>query len=355
MSGAPFLEVRDLHKHFPTGKRDLFGKSTGSLRAVDGVSFELERGESLGLVGESGCGKSTTARTIIGLQAATSGSVKLDGVELTGLSRRGWMPYRRRIQMIFQDPYASLDPRQTIGSILAEPLAIHGLGKPKDRRVRALALLDAVGLHARHLNRYPHEFSGGQRQRIGIARALALEPELIICDEPVSALDVSIQAQVINLLRDLQERFGLAYLFIAHDLAVVRHICRRVAVMYLGRVVEIADRDDLYGAPRHPYTQALLSAVPEPDPIREQSRERIVLEGDVPSPSDPPSGCTFHPRCRERERVDGDRCRTEAPQLVASQPANRRVACFLEAPAPAEAAADAPVDSSADSSARPRP
>ena len=315
MSGVPFLEVADLAKHFPVGRSPILGRPTGALKAVDGVSFRLERGETLGLVGESGCGKSTVARTVLGLHRATSGSVRLDGHELTGLSRREWIPYRRRMQMIFQDPYASLDPRQTVSSILEEPLRIHLSLRRRERKLRAMALLDAVGLNPRHVNRYPHEFSGGQRQRIGIARALALEPELIICDEPVSALDVSIQAQVVNLLRELQERFSLTYLFIAHDLAVVRHLCRRVAVMYLGRIVEIATRDELFGAPQHPYTQALLSAVPEPDPVIEAQRKRIVLEGDVPTPVSPPSGCTFHPRCFARERVAGDRCRLEVPRL----------------------------------------
>ncbi|MEQ8765678.1 MAG: ATP-binding cassette domain-containing protein [Planctomycetota bacterium] len=307
------LVVRDLCKHFRV--RGGGPADARVVRAVDGVSFELRRGESLGLVGESGCGKSTTARTIIGLLSATSGSVTLDGRELTTLGRREWLPYRQRIQMIFQDPYASLDPRQTVSSILCEPLTIHKIGKPRDRRLRALALLEAVGLNPRHINRYPHEFSGGQRQRIGVARALALEPEIIICDEPVSALDVSIQAQIINLLESLQSRFGLTYLFIAHDLAVVRHLCNRIAVMYLGRIVETADRARLFASPQHPYTQALLSAIPEPDPVKESTRRRIVLEGDVPSPLTPPPGCPFHPRCRERDRVEDDRCRTEVPPL----------------------------------------
>ena len=312
---SALLEVTDLAKHFIVGTRGLFGGSAQVLRAVDGVSFSLERGETLGLVGESGCGKSTAARTLIGLYEATAGSVRFDGVELTGLRGRARAPYRRRMQMIFQDPYASLDPRQTVASTLMEPQVIHRLGKPRTRRLRSMALLDAVGLDPRHLYRYPHEFSGGQRQRIGIARALALEPELIVCDEPVSALDVSIQAQIVNLLRDLQERFGLAYLFIAHDLAVVRHISHRVAVMYLGRVVEVADRDTLFTHPRHPYTQALLSAIPCADPLVERTRERIVLEGDVPSPLNPPSGCAFHPRCFARESVPDNRCAREAPTL----------------------------------------
>ena len=333
----PLLEVRGLTKRFPVGGRSLLGKPRGWLEAVRDVSFDLERGRSLGLVGESGCGKSTTARTIIGLHRATAGSVRLDGEELTGLTRRGWLPYRRRVQMVFQDPYASLDPRQTVASILAEPLAIHGLAKPRDRKLRALALLEAVGLNPRHVNRYPHEFSGGQRQRIGVARALALEPDLLICDEPVSALDVSIQAQILNLLKELQERFGLAYLFIAHDLAVVRHLCDEVCVMYLGRVVERASRDDLFRDPRHPYTRALLSAVPLADPEAEAERRRIVLEGDVPSPTNPPTGCAFHPRCPDRERVPGDLCRAECPSLRAR--ADGRVhACHLEAPAGAAAA-----------------
>jgi oligopeptide transport system ATP-binding protein len=297
---------------------------------VDGVSFRLERGECLGLVGESGCGKSTVARTVVGLHPATSGSIRLGGEELVGLHPQAWMPHRRRVQMIFQDPYASLDPRQTVGAILTEPLAIHRLMKPRERRLHALRLLEAVGLNPRHVGRYPHEFSGGQRQRIGIARALALEPELIVCDEPVSALDVSIQAQIVNLLVELKERFDLAFLFIAHDLAVVRHISDRVAVMYLGRVVEEAPRDELFEAPRHPYTRALLSAVPLPDPLAERRRERIVLHGDVPSPLAPPPGCAFEPRCPERDAVPGGRCGREAPPLVESGE-RRRLACWLEA------------------------
>ncbi|MCA8980346.1 MAG: ATP-binding cassette domain-containing protein [Planctomycetes bacterium] len=326
---APLLAVEKLTKRFPVGGRSLLGAPRGWLEAVSEVSFTLERGQSLGLVGESGCGKSTTARTIIGLHHATSGSVKLDGVELTGLSRKAWLPHRRRVQMIFQDPYASLDPRQTVASILAEPLAIHGLAKPRERKLRALALLDAVGLNPRHVNRYPHEFSGGQRQRIGIARALALEPDILICDEPVSALDVSIQAQIINLLKDLQDRFELAYLFIAHDLAVVRHLCDEVCVMYLGRVVERASRTDLFDAPRHPYTRALLSAVPPAYPELEAERRRIVLEGDVPSPTKPPTGCAFHPRCPDRDRVPGNRCAAERPEL-APRADGRVHACWLE-------------------------
>ncbi len=312
---APLLAVRDLVKRFPLGRAGLLGRPRHWVHAVEGVSFELERGQTLGLVGESGCGKSTVARAILGLHPPTSGSVRLDGVELVGLSRRAWLPHRRRMQMIFQDPYGSLDPRQTVGSILAEPLTIHRIGKPRERRLRAMALLDVVGLDPRFVQRYPHEFSGGQRQRIGIARALALEPELLACDEPVSALDVSIQAQIVNLLKELRERFGLALIFIAHDLAVVRHLCERVAVMYLGRIVELAPRDALFAAPAHPYTRALLSAVPIPDPTRERARRRIVLEGDVPSPTAPPSGCAFHPRCPERAQVPGERCSRERPEL----------------------------------------
>ena len=335
---APLLEVTDLHKHFPVGERTLMGAPKSWLHAVDGVSFRLEPGQSLGLVGESGCGKSTTARAIVGLHKPTSGSVRVNGVDIAGLSRRRMKPFRRQMQMIFQDPYASLDPRQTVGSILMEPLKIHHTVRAGKRRLRALALLDAVGLNPRHINRYPHEFSGGQRQRIGIARALALEPDLIICDEPVSALDVSIQAQVLNLLKDLQEQMGLAYLFIAHDLAVVRHLCQRVAVMYLGRVVEIADRDELYTAPKHPYTRALLSAIPLPDPLKERSRQRIVLEGDVPSPMNPPSGCSFHPRCIERHDLPADLCSTERPGLAVLQGSGRReCACHLNTLRPATA------------------
>ncbi len=329
MSSEPLLRVRNLHKHFPAPGQA--GKTQQVVRAVDGVSLDVERGQTLGLVGESGCGKSTLARTLVGLQPATSGSIRFDGIELAGLSARAWRPLRRRIQMIFQDPFASLDPRQTVGSILAEPLAIHRIVRgPRARRLRAMALLEEVGLDPRHVRRYPHEFSGGQRQRIGIARALALQPELILCDEPVSALDVSIQAQVINLLQDLQERFGLTYLFIAHDLAVVRHLCPRVAVMYLGSVVEVAERDALFSNPRHPYTQALLSAIPVPDPAVERTRKRIVLTGDVPSPMDVPSGCRFHPRCPKADQV-GLQCSTEAPELRAEPGHDMRVrACHWE-------------------------
>ncbi|MFT7668480.1 MAG: oligopeptide/dipeptide ABC transporter ATP-binding protein [Planctomycetota bacterium] len=331
MSPAPLLEVKDLHKHFPTGDTNILGKRKQLLRAVDGVSFNLEAGQCLGLVGESGCGKSTVARAVVGLHPATSGSIKLNGAELSGLSARQWLPHRRKIQMIFQDPYASLDPRQTVASILTEPGKIHKIGKPRTRKLQAMGLLEAVGLNPRHINRYPHEFSGGQRQRIGIARALALEPDILICDEPVSALDVSIQAQIINLLNELKERFSLAYLFIAHDLAVVRHISDTVAVMYLGRMVELAPCAELFQTPQHPYTRALLSAVPVPDPELERSRQRIVLSGDVPSPLNPPPGCAFEPRCPQRDEVPGNRCSSQAPEFkVLATDSRRHCACFLE-------------------------
>ncbi len=299
------LEIRDLSVHFPI-RRGLFRRQVGAVRAVDGVSFDVRPGETLGLVGESGCGKSTTARAALCLVDATSGSVSFRGTRLTGLKRRALRKHRRALQMVFQDPYASLNPRMPVGRIVAEPLEVHGL---PDRRARVGELLDLVGLPPDAVERYPHEFSGGQRQRIGIARALATSPEFVACDEPVSALDVSIQAQVINLLRDLQERLGLTYLFIAHDLAVVRMISTRVAVMYLGKIVEIADRDELFANPRHPYTRALLSAVPIANPRRERARERIVLIGDPPSPARPPAGCRFHTRCP----LATDRCRAEEP------------------------------------------
>lgn len=324
---SALLEVRALEKRFSAPNRALFAHGRRSVVAVADVSFELERGAALGLVGESGSGKSTTARMIAGLVRPTSGSIRIDGVELARANERAWRPFRARVQMVFQDPYASLDPRRTIGATIVEPMLVHALGKPRDRRLRMLALLEAVGLAPEHAGRYPHEFSGGQRQRVGIARALALEPELLVLDEPVSALDVSIQAGIVNLFRDLRERFGLAYLFIAHDLAVVQSLCERVAVMYLGRIVEIGPREGVFGAPRHPYTRALLSAVPVPDPAVERARERIVLRGDPPSPSSPPGGCPFHPRCAEREGVDGDRCRLVRPLLRAEVHA---AACHLE-------------------------
>jgi len=326
------LEVRNLTVRFPIRGRGFFAKSRGALHAVEDVSFTLERGQALGLVGESGSGKSTTARAIVGLTRPTSGSVKLDGVELSTLSDRERRPFRRRVQMVFQDPTGSLDPRLTIGAIVAEPLAIQGVGTRRERRTRAASLLESVGLDAAALERYPHEFSGGQRQRIGIARALALEPELLVLDEPVSALDVSVQASVVNLLQDLRDRLGLSYLFIAHDLAVVRHVCERVAVMYLGRIVEEATREELFANPRHPYTQALLSAVPVPDPVVERSRSRIVLAGDPPSPAHPPTGCAFHPRCPARHGVPDKSCASIVPGLLSRKPTGSTVACHLEHP-----------------------
>jgi oligopeptide transport system ATP-binding protein len=296
------LQVVDLKKHFPITQGIVFQREVGSVKAVDGISFDVRRGETLGLVGESGCGKSTTGRVILQLHRATSGQVfftAADGEthELTATKGEQLRRMRRKMQMIFQDPYASLNPRMTVGDIVGEPLIIHGVARGKEVEERVEQLLQVVGLNPLFSIRYPHEFSGGQRQRIGVARALALQPEFIVCDEPISALDVSIQAQVVNLLEDLQAQFNLTYLFIAHDLSMVRHISNRVAVMYLGVIVELASRDDLYGNPLHPYTQALLSAVPVPDPVVEEKRQRIILQGDVPSPVNPPSGCRFHTRC----------------------------------------------------------
>lgn len=291
------LEVKNLKKYFPV-KKGLFGGETIYTKAVDDVSFYIRKGETLGLVGESGCGKSTTGRSIIRLYNPTAGEVIFDGAEIGMMSERELHPFRKRIQMIFQDPYASLNSRMTVGDIIGEPLDIHGLASGKERLEIIHDLLHRVGLNPDHAMRYPHEFSGGQRQRIGIARALAVRPEFIICDEPISALDVSIQAQVVNMLEDLQSELGLTYLFIAHDLSMVRHISDRVGVMYLGKIVEIADSEELYEHPAHPYTQALLSSIPIPDPDVSRSKQRVILEGDVPSPMNPPSGCRFRTRCQ---------------------------------------------------------
>jgi oligopeptide transport system ATP-binding protein len=318
------LEVQDLVKHYPVGG-GMFSKVGGVVRAVDGVSLSIARGETLGLVGESGCGKTTTGRCILQLERPTSGRILFEGVDLAALDGAALRAVRRRIQVIFQDPYSSLNPRMTIGQILAEPLEVHGIvPEAKARADRVRELLSQVGLLAQHARRYPHQLSGGQRQRVGIARALAMEPKLIVCDEPVSALDVSIQAQIINLLEDLQARYGLTYLFIAHDLSVVRHISDRIAVMYLGKIAEIARRGPLYEDPLHPYTRALLSAVPIPDPKLEAQREHTVLRGEVPSPLRPPPGCVFHPRCPIAE----ERCSAEIPALREIRAAHS-AACHL--------------------------
>ena len=296
-NGTPLLEVSDLTKHFPITGGLLFNRQIGAVQAVDNVSFSIEQGETLGLVGESGCGKSTLARTILQLLNPTSGSVRFEGQEITNLSRKQLRPLRREMQMIFQDPYASLNPRKRIGEIVGMPMKLHGIADGDDVNRQVKELMDRVGLAPEHINRFPHEFSGGQRQRIGIARALALKPKLIIADEPVSALDVSIQAQIINLLEDLQNEFNLTYVFVAHDLGVVRHVADRVAVMYLGKIVEIGNADDVYANPVHPYTEALLSAVPIPDPNSNIDPTEQILEGDVPSPANPPAACRFHTRC----------------------------------------------------------
>jgi oligopeptide transport system ATP-binding protein len=321
----PLLDVSNLRMHFPITRGIIFQRQVGAIKAVDGVDFTLFKGETLGLVGESGCGKSTTGRAILQLYRPTEGKVVFEGVDITQSKGEDLRKMRRRMQMIFQDPYASLNPRMTVGSIIGEPLEVHNIGSnKKERQERVQELLKTVGLNPYFVNRYPHEFSGGQRQRIGVARALAVNPAFIVCDEPISALDVSIQAQIINLLEDLQQELGLTYLFIAHDLSVVRHISDRIAVMYLGKLVELADRDELYEDPMHPYTQALLSAVPIPDPQIENKRQRMILEGDVPSPANPPKGCNFNTRC---PRVM-DICRTEDPPFKEYKP-NHFAACYL--------------------------
>ncbi len=326
---GPLLSARDLRMWFPITEGLILERHVGDVRAVDGIDFEVDRGETLGLVGESGCGKSTTGRAVLRLYRPTGGTVTFDGQDITTLEGEGLRRIRRRLQMIFQDPYASLNPRQTVGGIVGEPLLVHGLGDRAQRHERVAELLDVVGLNPNFLNRYPHEFSGGQRQRIGVARALAVEPDLIVADEPISALDVSIQAQIINLLERLQDRLGLTYLFIAHDLSVVRHISDRIAVMYLGRIVEIARSSELTRTPLHPYAVALLSAIPIPDPVVESRRRRIILKGAVPSPANPPSGCRFHTRCWLRDRLGNPKeCETIDPEFREIAPGHR-VACHF--------------------------
>ncbi len=322
---SELLQVEGLTKHFPVTSGIFFKKEVGAVKAVDGVDFSVRSGETLGIVGESGCGKSTLARCVMRLLEPTAGKIIFDGQDISRLSRSEMRPVRREMMMIFQDPYASLNARKRVGFIVAEPLEVHGIGTEAEQKRRVQELLEVVGLNPEHYNRFPHEFSGGQRQRIGIARALTVNPKLIVCDEPVSALDVSVQAQVLNLLKDLQREFGLTYVFIAHDLNVVRHISDRVMVMYLGKAAEVGSGEELYLTPRHPYTGALLSAVPIPNPALGRKRQQIVLEGDVPSPINPPSGCRFHPRCPRS--VDG-RCDTDEPTLAA-QSGTHEFACHF--------------------------
>ncbi len=331
-ASEPLLQVRGLTKHFQGGRAGLFGRRGNPVRAVDGLDFEVKAGETLGLVGESGSGKSTTGRLVARLTDLTAGEIRFDGRDIGHIGMRKLRPFRREIQMIFQDPYSSLNPRHTIGTIVGAPYRIQHRKTEHGIKAEVQGLMERVGLNPEHYNRYPHEFSGGQRQRIGIARALALRPKLIVCDEPVSALDVSVQAQVVNLLEDIQAEFGLAYIFIAHDLSVVRHISDRVAVMYLGKLMEVADRDTLYAEPLHPYTHALMSAVPIPDPRKEQARERILLTGDLPNPADPPSGCVFHTRCqRFRDELDDtqrEKCMTVVPVLEEKAPGHQAYCHF---------------------------
>jgi peptide/nickel transport system ATP-binding protein len=323
--GETLLEVEGLQRYFPITRGIIFQKQTGAVKAVDGVDLSIHTGETLGVVGESGCGKTTTGRLVTRLDEPTGGTIRFEGSDITHLSRAKMRPFRREIQMIFQDPFSSLNPRQTIGTIIAAPFDIQKVKTEGGTKKAVQTLMERVGLNPEHYNRYPHEFSGGQRQRIGVARALALRPKLIVCDEPVSALDVSIQAQIVNLLDDLQDEFNLAYLFIAHDLSVIRHISDRVAVMYLGKVVELADRDELYNHARHPYTHALLSAVPEADPDATGQRERIRLTGDVPSPLNPPSGCRFRTRCWKAEDI----CAEQEPPLLQIGAPGHKAACHF--------------------------